>query len=1127
MKRTFPRRRPLPPGIAVGERGSALVFALAMLSLILGTALIFNVDMRAFRNGAGNSGYRANAALLAHSAVNQVALAVNHYQLHQRNITRLAVEDLNGADHPVYPQDLSGVVSQYLKPSGDSADATADKGGCDDALSSRLPVSSSYQDIKFYKNRDNASLPVTVNAHAGQNSYANCERQREESDSLRRPNWVYVTFGDQHEIIGRYAFRVLPPTSSTQLNLGAYLKGEPELSGLSPAGISDIVLETSQLDLSHTLASMETSADPSDSAVRHFSDKLHDDRTTARNGALPVADLIGDFSLFQGSYPERFQTGGSLDSDRVNWFRRHFSDGKVPNDLEVFNVVHNGKNYWYHRYPLRALTTGDNSADAVKKLLGLDADCPAEMLRFERIGGAGGTFAARRVMHNGNPSDGNLFFLNAVGNDPGSFADLGLLRRQIAANLLDYSDADSVPTSDVPSAQWNVTDNAKFPQYTGNEKTLYVNELALRLHGLKMRCDDDGNLSVPQLKFTGFAELINLYDNSDPTVAPLLDPAKLYLETAVKKLYLKVAMRGDYKIRITYSNGVNSYQKTCDVTLDPNYNQSGAMAEIKYDPVAPTVLTMGAAASSAAGKFTALSGGYSTGRSEDVTIASESITYSDSTYFQKQLRNAALELIPAGYSLVKVEVQSVTMSYKLVTDGSSQIEFAPVMLRSAETIADTVTSGDGLDFVRFDLTGAMRLHGASAAVNAPSPDWDHTFAETSFIGGIEARDPRQNLYPDYSDSENSDWNLTPTLLSAASAASGDIPSMSVVTETYDPATATQMISGGYRNRHIDPSAPKYVYDRNGTPTTAAVPWATDRESAADPAYLGAAEDQHLSSAAIRNGEMASFWELGFISRGRAWQTLNLKSSTVTPEDLGEIVSGGAFPGTDYTDGDAALLDVVKFSSSPFSYGMIDLNMLRSAAVGYNLAASNADAVTRDSLLFEELLANQVLASVKTGGKIPYDFDTLSEGTAVRSVSDARCREIAADLAEIAAPYRLRSAAAGLFAPTGNAVDARAEELVGKVMPLLKTDPALVTVFEVDVIAQSIRDLGGVSVRRLQKDGTISDPVETTVGVFDQGTGSSGETLYFDDITGEIRLRAVFDYNPYTGKIALRQVRYLP
>ena len=88
-------------------------------------------------------------------------------------------------------------------------------------------------------------------------------------------------------------------------------------------------------------------------------------------------------------------------------------------------------------------------------------------------------------------------------------------------------------------------------------------------------------------------------------------------------------------------------------------------------------------------------------------------------------------------------------------------------------------------------------------------------------------------------------------------------------------------------------------------------------------------------------------------------------------------------------------------------------------------------------------------------------------------------------------------------------------------------PAMATVIYADVVAQTIRDSGGVMVRRLQKDGTLSDPVETVSGVFDQTLGSSGETLHLDDITAETKIRAVFDCNPYTGKVVLRQIRYLP
>ena len=35
-----------------------------------------------------------------------------------------------------------------------------------------------------------------------------------------------------------------------------------------------------------------------------------------------------------------------------------------------------------------------------------------------------------------------------------------------------------------------------------------------------------------------------------------------------------------------------------------------------------------------------------------------------------------------------------------------------------------------------------------------------------------------------------------------------------------------------------------------------------------------------------------------------------------------------------------------------------------------------------------------------------------------------------------------------------------------------------------------------------------------------------KNVYFDDITGQVKMRATFDCNPYTGKIKLRQIKYL-
>jgi hypothetical protein len=103
-------------------------------------------------------------------------------------------------------------------------------------------------------------------------------------------------------------------------------------------------------------------------------------------------------------------------------------------------------------------------------------------------------------------------------------------------------------------------------------------------------------------------------------------------------------------------------------------------------------------------------------------------------------------------------------------------------------------------------------------------------------------------------------------------------------------------------------------------------------------------------------------------------------------------------------------------------------------------------------------------------------------------------------------------------------DSRREEIIAKVMPLLKAEPALVTVFHVDIVAQTINDVGGIKVSKLDDDGNlVESSSETKLGTLDY---NKDKDVYFDDITGQVKMRATFDCNPYTGKIKLRQIKYL-
>ena len=80
------------------------------------------------------------------------------------------------------------------------------------------------------------------------------------------------------------------------------------------------------------------------------------------------------------------------------------------------------------------------------------------------------------------------------------------------------------------------------------------------------------------------------------------------------------------------------------------------------------------------------------------------------------------------------------------------------------------------------------------------------------------------------------------------------------------------------------------------------------------------EPWELSTAYIRNAPMLSPWELGFIHRGKAWQTLNLKKYNMTEWEAGD--SGG---GNDYSDGDANLLDQIKMTHDTITQGKVNIN----------------------------------------------------------------------------------------------------------------------------------------------------------------------------------------------------------
>ena len=124
---------------------------------------------------------------------------------------------------------------------------------------------------------------------------------------------------------------------------------------------------------------------------------------------------------------------------------------------------------------------------------------------------------------------------------------------------------------------------------------------------------------------------------------------------------------------------------------------------------------------------------------------------------------------------------------------------------------------------------------------------------------------------------------------------------------------------------------------------------------------------------------------------------------------------------------------------------------------------------------------------------------------------------------------------GLISPS---TDAGQEEIIGKTMNLLTaSNGALPNVIQVLVVAQTIRDIGGkgttqVIVKQKANNSSIEHPCQ--LGQFDIEPDptapkiSPDKHVYFDEITGEVKMLVTIDRNPDpgSGKLMVRKIEYL-
>ncbi len=306
--------------------------------------------------------------------------------------------------------------------------------------------------------------------------------------------------------------------------------------------------------------------------------------------------------------------------------------------------------------------------------------------------------------------------------------------------------------------------------------------------------------------------------------------------------------------------------------------------------------------------------------------------------------------------------------------------------------------------------------------------FDDSGTTKNFVHSVQTEDPRQNLNP-------GDWELT-----TGSSATG---------------YASPPSNIGKINANSNPNAPT------------APAGEFDIELTTNPAYAGDVSTGHISTAYIRNAPMISPWELGFIHRGKKWQTINLKAydhdkafKTFEPTaGLHYLVGGGI-----YSKGDANILDQIKMTpdkESPLKVNLKGGNATDPFKKMEMVLNGLLDVKTMGLNGTEDFVGRAILESKNSGALYSALrnelLGTSGSPTALGAVNSEIRDKF--DPTKTTGEYDTRAALANIT-DIGNAgtTDAAQEEWIGKVINLTETRRGL-DIFEIVIVSQAIQDVG--------------------------------------------------------------------
>lgn len=1105
------------------QRGVALIFALGILSLILVMGVAFLGNALIGQKIALNSRETASARLVARSALDRAMTQLVLFNLTQCG--QLASSYLSPEASSVFSRIGAGAATPLGGAQGDAKDQLAG----DDSKLNVGPV-----DMRFYPGMRSRARWICVHRNGA-------ETDGQQTDQTANP------------IIARYAYQVLPPIAR---NTTSFSRNSLSLYAVT-SGADGVAGVNSNADDRRKAQTHRWGIDADELCISDLS--MFSGHWTASSSSIwsPQHEFDNFQNLLSGTsgtnpfYWNKTDTDAKkLVESRKRWLRYVFTEGRGRTAREAFS---DGSGVWYTRFNLsdgtpfydanedskgnwysRLLTEKPASASAEANMINgggsvtdplkNSAAAVENLARFPDPF-KDGFYYDKDGIDNDNPSFSlGIPFLKRVGSstEKGAFETVDNLRKQIAANLNDYCDSDSVPTSNVAASTWggliNQTDSTKLPSYTGNEKTLCINEVAFgfRLHKSKLEVDGGKCIFKPSTSSWGtkgeklraelIVELVEPYKGLPDTYKTMRLEGRLNNV----KLQLKASIKGKVKVRrsgeevdddVDLGDGIEA---TTTVTLEnPGPFPNGRTFTIS--------------------SFTR-SGGYWVGR-QDLNEYTK--------VFHVDFTDAIKTKDGKGKDITVTSVSDVTHIKAEVLGVTFDLGNLALYLKDKD---DSPTVDNYVDFVRVTHGERVTAPGSDSPLRIfPTEEVDSdgwleksklsTLTATDsgkcfFYGGsMQAIDPRQNLFAKLGNTQDNDWYNTFTpALGGVSAPAG--------TPNWDSLDNRKI---GAKNEYSDPGAPKYA-DGTTRPVSSC-----DAETATDPAWLGDGVNEHISTAVIRNRPMRSPWELGFIHRGIPFQTINLKKAggindTATlADDAHKPANFGSWEsetGTKYEYGDAGILDEIKMTEYKKSFGKIDVSTLISAKPPWWVGP---DSGTETFEKHNEALFKALFRNIRAGQKAE-DFLTesasLSTVTGTLTGTKLNDSDMPSGLPSASTSVNLRSKFFNEQQSTFKTDaddDARQEELIGKTVNLIDANSCSPgSVYWIVIVAQTIRDVEGTG----------------TLGKFDvtfpEDASDPEKNVYTDEILGECRMLVTVEKISYLEgadkvprvKLLVRQIEYL-